>query len=203
MYKVFINNHPLFIIGIHDVVNEIPGTLLLRFDSESTLDELLNLAHEHTNFFRVIYLFDENPEKVFEVLQSRCKLIDAAGGLVKNEKNELLMIFRNGKWDLPKGKLEKDETPEIAAIREVEEECGIKELIITKTLTPTFHTYILKEKIVLKKTYWYEMFCADKKELIPQTEEGITEVKWMNEAEVEKALENTFLSIIDVVRANK
>jgi 8-oxo-dGTP pyrophosphatase MutT (NUDIX family) len=203
MYKVFINNHPLFIIGTGDVVNEIPGTLLLRYDSESTLDELLNLAHAHEKFFRQIYLFDEHPEKVFEMLQSKCKLIDAAGGLVRNEKNEMLLIFRNGKWDLPKGKLEKDETPAYAAIREVEEECGIKELTITKPLSPTFHTYIHKEKMVLKKTYWFEMICTDKKELIPQTEEGITEVKWMKEEEVKNALENTYHSIVDVLKEER
>ncbi|HET6990620.1 MAG TPA: NUDIX domain-containing protein [Bacteroidia bacterium] len=200
MYKVFINNHPLHIIGVNDDVNEIPGTLLLSYDSEKTLDELLNLAHAHKNFFKQVYLFDEKPEKVFEILQSRCRLIDAAGGLVKNAKDELLMIFRNGKWDLPKGKLEKNETPEVAAIREVEEECGIEGLTVIKTLEPTYHTYILKEKIVLKKTYWFEMFCTDEKELIPQTAEGITEAKWMNPSEVEKALGNTFFSIIDVVK---
>src|SRR6185369_14728239 len=98
---------PLFFIGIHDEVIEVPGTLLLRDNSESVLDELLNLAHTHEKFFRQIYILDENPKEVFEILQSRCRLIDAAGGLVKNEKGELLMIFRNGKWDLPKGKLEK------------------------------------------------------------------------------------------------
>jgi 8-oxo-dGTP pyrophosphatase MutT (NUDIX family) len=202
MYKVFINNHPLFLIGIHDEINEIPGTLLLRYNSEMMLDELLNLAHTHVNFFSRIYLMDENPEKLFEILQSRCTLIDAAGGLVKNEKGELLMIFRNGKWDLPKGKLEKNEKPEVAAIREVEEECGIKKLTIIKPFEPSYHTYILKEKIVLKKTYWYEMICADKKELVPQLEEGITEVKWMNKEEVEKALENTYRSNVDVVKNN-
>ncbi len=202
MYKVFINNYPLFLAGINVDVNEIPGTLLLRDDTGKTLDEILPLAHEGGDFFSQIYLISENPEKLFELLQSKCKLIDAAGGLVKNNRSETLMIFRNGKWDLPKGKLEKNETPEEAGLREVEEECGIKKLSIVKTLEPTFHTYILKEKIVLKKTYWYEMFCADKKQLIPQIEEGITEVKWMSPNEVERAMGNTFLSIKDVTKEN-
>jgi len=200
MYKVFINNCPLFLAGIDASVNEIPGTLLLRDDSGKTLDDILQLAHEGGSFFSQIYLLSEHPKKLFELLQSKCKLIDAAGGFVKNSRGELLMIFRNGKWDLPKGKLEKGETPEVAAVREVEEECGIGELTITKTLAPTFHTYILKERIVLKKTFWFEMFCADKRELIPQIEEGITEVKWMSQKDVARAMENTFLSIKDVVR---
>jgi ADP-ribose pyrophosphatase YjhB (NUDIX family) len=200
MYKVFINNHPLFIDKTGAEIVMKPGTLLLRFDPAS-LDELLNLAHQHKDFFTRIFLLDENPESVFEQLQERCKVIEAAGGRVKNAKGELLMIFRNEKWDLPKGKLEKGEFPEIAAVREVEEECGIGKLKIVKPLPPTFHTYMHNEKIILKKTYWYEMSCADEKKLTPQKEEGITEVKWMGEKEVEKALENTFHSIVDVVRA--
>lgn len=178
-----------------------PGTLLLRFDPAS-LDELLNLAHEQRDFFTRTFLFDENPEKVMDEFQSRCKIIEAAGGRVKNKKGELLMIFRNDKWDLPKGKLEKGETPEVAAVREVEEECGIGKLKILKTLSPTFHTYKHHNKIVLKKTYWYEMSCDDDRKLKPQKEEGITDVKWMKEEQVEMALENTFHSIVDVVRGN-
>lgn len=137
---------------------------------------------------------------VFEEFLQRCKIIEAAGGRVKNAKGELLMIFRNDKWDLPKGKLEKGEAPEVAAVREVEEECGIGKLKIIKPLPVTLHTYKHNEKFILKKTYWYEMSCADEKKLTPQKEEGITEVKWMNEKEVERALENTFHSIVDVVR---
>jgi ADP-ribose pyrophosphatase YjhB (NUDIX family) len=200
MYKVFINNHPLFIDKTDAEIVMKPGTLLLRFDPAS-FDELLSLAHEHQNFFTRIFLLDENPEKVFEQLLAKCKIIEAAGGRVRNARGELLMIFRNDKWDLPKGKLEKGESPEIAGVREVEEECGVGKLKIIKSLTPTFHTYKHNEKIMLKKTYWYEMSCADDCKLTPQREEGITAVKWMGEKEVKKALENTFHSIVDVVRA--
>jgi ADP-ribose pyrophosphatase YjhB (NUDIX family) len=198
MYKVFINNHPLFIAKTDAEIAMDPGTLLLRFDPAS-LDELLALAHQHQEFFTRIFLLDENPGKVFELLLDKCKLIEAAGGLVKNDKGELLMIFRNEKWDLPKGKIEKGESPEIAAVREVEEECGIGMLTIIRPLSPTYHTYLHKEKFVLKKTYWYEMTCADNRALTPQVEEGISEVKWMNEADVKMALENTFHSIADVI----
>ncbi|MEO5645238.1 MAG: NUDIX domain-containing protein [Bacteroidia bacterium] len=198
MYKVFINNHPLFIVKIDAEIAMTPGTLLLRFDPAS-LDELLNLAHEYRDFFTRTFLLDENPGKAFEQLQKKCKIIEAAGGLVKNAKRELLMIYRSEKWDLPKGKLEKGETPEVAALREVEEECGIGMLKIIKPLTPTFHTYRHHDKIVIKKTYWYEMTCADTKKLTPQREEGITKVKWMGQKEVEKALGNTFFSIVDVI----
>jgi ADP-ribose pyrophosphatase YjhB (NUDIX family) len=198
MYKVFINNHPLFIVKTDAEIAMKPGTLLLRFDPAS-LDELLGLAHQHRDFFKRIFLLDEKPEKVFKQLLERCKIIEAAGGRVKNDKGGLLMIFRNDKWDLPKGKIEKGESPEAAAVREVEEECGIEKLTIVRPLSPTYHTYRHKEEIVLKKTYWYEMRCADNRKLTPQVEEGISEVKWMGEKEVERALENTFHSIVDVI----
>jgi ADP-ribose pyrophosphatase YjhB (NUDIX family) len=202
MYKVFINNHPLFIVKTDAEIAMKPGTLLLRFDPAS-LDELLALAHQHREFFTRIFLLDDKPENVFGTLLDRCEVIEAAGGLVKNEKGELLMIFRNEKWDLPKGKLEKGESPETAGVREVEEECGIKKLSIIRPLPPTYHTYKHKDEIVLKKTYWYEMSCADKRELTPQVEEGISEVKWMKEEEVKVALENTFHSIVDVVQGER
>jgi ADP-ribose pyrophosphatase YjhB (NUDIX family) len=175
-----------------------PGTLLVQYD-EPTLDEILILAHKYDVFFRQIFLVDKHPEKVFEKLLEKCKVIEAAGGLVFNEKKELLLIFRNGKWDLPKGKIEKNETPEEAGVREVEEECGIGKLKITATAAATYHTYFHNEKYVLKKTYWYKMSCADEKTLVPQREEGITEVKWMNEEEVKKAMANTYHSIRDIV----
>jgi 8-oxo-dGTP pyrophosphatase MutT (NUDIX family) len=173
-------------------------TLLVQYD-EATLAEILALAHKYDVFFRRIFLLDKNPGKVFEKLIEKCKVIEAAGGLVFNKKNELLMIYRNGKWDLPKGKIEKNETPEEAGVREVEEECGIGKLKITEAVSPTFHTYLHHEKYVLKKTHWYKMTCTDEKKLIPQREEGITEAKWMNKNEVKKAMENTYLSIRDLV----
>jgi len=202
MYKVFINNRPI-LIADNDVQElMVPGTLFLRDESSEVLDVILDLAHTETVFFRQIYLVAKNPDQLFELLESKCKIIHAAGGMVKNESGNLLMIFRNGKWDLPKGKVEKGESIEEAGIREVEEECGISGLTITKKLQPTFHTYIHKEKIVLKKTFWFEMLCTDDRKLKPQTEEGITEVKWMNAGEVEEALKNTYHSIVDVVRGN-
>lgn len=197
-YKVFINNHPLLIAKAGAEIAMKPGTLLVQYD-EPSLDEILVLAHKYDTFFSRIFLLDKSPEKVFDKFLEKCKVITAAGGLVYNKNNELLMIFRNGKWDLPKGKIEKNETPEIAAVREVEEECGISKLKILEPVMPTFHTYLHHEKYVLKKTYWYKMSCDDERKLVPQKEEGITEVKWMNKKEVEKAMENTYLSIKDLI----
>ena len=128
-------------------------------------------------------------------------LIEAAGGLVYNDRNQLLMIFRHGKWDLPKGKLEVGENIEQCAIREVEEECGVSGLIITKQLQETYHTYEINEQKILKRTYWFEMESSFKGDLEPQTEEGITKVVWVDKQDIAEKLENSYGNIIELLQA--
>ena len=142
-------------------------------------------------------------EIITENWESFCagyKLIAAAGGLVYNDKNQLLMIFRNGKWDLPKGKLEVGENIEQCAIREVEEECGVSGLIITQQLQKTYHTYEINGKKTLKCTYWFEMNSSFKGNLVPQTKEGITAVVWVDEQDIAEKLENSFGNIIELFK---
>jgi 8-oxo-dGTP pyrophosphatase MutT (NUDIX family) len=127
--------------------------------------------------------------------------ISAAGGRVHNSRGEVLFIFRSGKWDLPKGKIERDEEVRDAAVREVEEECGIRGLAITNELPSTFHIYTQDQKEILKRTYWFEMFSDDQRPLVPQEEEGITEVKWLGPEGVKNALTNTYESIIEVMNS--
>jgi len=126
-------------------------------------------------------------------------LIEAAGGLVTNEKDEYLFIYRNDKWDLPKGKIEKDETVKDAAVREVEEECGIKINSLGKKLCKTYHVYLSRGEVVLKKTHWFKMDCKGFFKLKPQLEEGITDVRWFEAHHVEPIIANTFPSIMDVL----
>ena len=126
-------------------------------------------------------------------------LIEAAGGLVKNDKRNYLFIFRNGKWDIPKGKLEKGEKPKEGAVREVEEECGIAIDECGKKIVNTYHVYTSKGEVVLKKTHWYKMKYTGKAKLKPQIEEGITEVRWMTKKDISLVADNTFPSIMDVL----
>lgn len=126
-------------------------------------------------------------------------LIEAAGGLVKNDKRNYLFIFRNGKWDIPKGKLEKGEKPKEGAVREVEEECGIAIDECGKKIVNTYHVYTSRGEVVLKKTYWYKMKYFGKAKLKPQIEEGITEVRWMTKKDISMVADNTFPSIMDVL----
>ena len=131
---------------------------------------------------------------------SNHKLVEAAGGLVYNDKNQLLMIFRNGKWDLPKGKLEIGEDIESCSIREVEEECGIKGLQITERISDTYHTYELKGEKILKRTYWFKMKTNFEGELTPQKEEGITEVCWVRKENIIEKLKNSYGNIQDLFK---
>ena len=142
-------------------------------------------------------------EIITENWESFCagyKLIEAAGGLVYNDANQLLMIFRNGKWDLPKGKLEVGENIEQCAIREVEEECGISELLITQQLQETYHTYEINGQKILKRTYWFEIESSFKGNLLPQTIEGITEAVWVDKENIAEKLENSFGNIAELFK---
>lgn len=123
-------------------------------------------------------------------------LIEAAGGMVENDRHELLVINRLGYWDLPKGKLEKNEKAEQGAVREVEEECGIHNLEVVRALPSTYHTYKLKGKAILKKTYWFKMNSHGEQQLVPQVEEDITEVKFMTKDEVKAAIDKTYASLM-------
>ena len=127
-------------------------------------------------------------------------LIEAAGGLVYNNSNQLLMIFRNSKWDLPKGKLEVGEDIEQCAIREGEEECGISGLTITQQLEDTYHTYKINGKEILKRTYWFKMKSSFKGKLVPQINEGIMEAVWVDDKRIAEKLENSFENISELLK---
>ena len=126
------------------------------------------------------------------------KNIEAAGGLVQNGDGNFLFIYRLGNWDLPKGKLEKGESVKEGAVREVEEECGISGVQITCHIIDTYHTYPLKGKRILKRTYWYAMNYSGEEALIPQGEEGITEAVWLNSDKASEALKDSYASIARV-----
>lgn len=125
-------------------------------------------------------------------------LVEAAGGLIKNKTGQYLFIFRHGKWDLPKGKLDKGELPDAAAVRECREECGIHQIDLKEFLTHTYHIYFFKKGWALKKTHWYLME-SEEKNPVPQLEESITEVAWKNTGEIPAMLVNTYRNITDVL----
>ncbi|WP_198152336.1 NUDIX hydrolase [Draconibacterium sediminis] len=147
----------------------------------------------------------EHPEieKLFQNFRSAFLPVDAAGGIVKRDE-KLLFIFRNGKWDLPKGKIDEGESIETAALREVEEECGITNHSIVKALPSTYHIYKSPYKNTLgqwifKETFWFEMDYQGMETPIPQEEEGITEVRWFQPNELDEVLENTYENLKELI----
>ena len=136
----------------------------------------------------------------WKIFCSDYSLINAAGGVVYNNKNQLLMIFKNNKWDLPKGKLEQNENIKECAIREVQEECGISGLSIVNALKDTYHTYEINGKKILKRTYWFTMNSDFKGRLIPQNEEGVTLAIWVDKEHIVEKLNNSFGNIKELLK---
>lgn len=143
------------------------------------------------------YLFtSENPKETLNYFKKSCNYLQAAGGIVMNELNEYLIIYRRNLWDLPKGKVESKENLKQAAIREVHEETGIK---VKKTLTfvtSTWHCYLCDDNITLKETYWYSMHADKQQKGVPQTEEDITQVLWASKSEAKKLIERDSFPLI-------
>ena len=188
MYKVFVNDSPIIITSSFKNENNFPVYLF----SDIVFDEVLyKLKNEP---IKGILLYSNDLEKDWSIFTEKIKVVSAAGGLVLNDKKEVLFIYRNGIWDLPKGRIEKGEFIETAAIREVEEECGIFNLSIVKKLITTYHIYY-QNGIKLKETHWFLMTSDYKKELKPQLEEGITEVLFKNDLQIDAALQNTYANI--------
>lgn len=195
-YRIYIDNNTLFI------ANEMPG-------QEKEIQQIDVQDFDFKAFYKSIpadskkdyLLMDVDPQAVFKKIKKSLTLIKAAGGLVQSAKGNYLFIFRNKRWDLPKGKVEKAEKMKEAARREVEEECGVKIYTNDEKLCKTYHVYTMGSKVVLKKTNWYSMTVKGEPKLIPQKEEGITKASWLSKTELAPVLDNTYPSIVQVLEA--
>ena len=193
MYKVFVNEKKLTISK-----NPIDVEKRLQYEGIATMEIAMDIL-ENTSCPE-INVFSENIDEMWDDFRGFMKIVNAAGGIVFNENNDILFIYRIGKWDLPKGKIEPEESLENAALRELEEETGLTELILEEFVNTTFHIYKEKkqgkEERILKATHWFKMTYVGQKEPIPQTEEGITKVEWKTQTEInDEVLPNTFKNI--------
>jgi ADP-ribose pyrophosphatase YjhB (NUDIX family) len=196
MYKVFIQNKPLFFINSKKI-KEFDGIFIPQGIANSNKRYILELL-QATSINIPLFLISDNPHEGILRFFEDYEFIEASGGIVKR-KSKYLFIKRNGIWDIPKGKIEIGENPKIAAIREIEEECGIVCQKIEHLITITYHVYQYKGKDTIKKTYWYALNYAGPKKLIAQKAEGITKAKWVTEDKFEKIQLETFASIADVM----
>lgn len=199
-HRAFVNDKPIVFRSIYPASTGDAGKgVQLLSEADLSLDKAVSELEKNKDWKGVYYLC-ESPENCWKMFTAMFVLIEAAGGLVQNESGDYLAIFRRGKWDLPKGKLDYEETPEQAALREVEEETGIGELKIIRTLPTTFHTYPENKKRVLKKTHWYLMKTEDTKGLKPQAEEDIEEAVWLTEDQLKKKVfPDTYASIRELL----
>ena len=188
MYKVFIKDKPIILTDLILKENKYPVHTFESLNFEKILDQL------SSNSLKGVVIYCSHLEKSKEQFLKKFNRISAAGGLVLNSKKEILFIFRNGVWDLPKGGIEKGESIKSAAIREVKEECGILNLKVINPLTTTYHIYD-QDGLKLKETFWFLMTSENNNVLTPQIEEGITKVAFKNEIASEKALRNSYENI--------
>lgn len=165
------------------------------FDFKNLYLESIKKDDKHHFYIQHAY-----PKAFFKKITKQVKFIKAAGGLVENDQKEYLFIKRLGKWDLPKGKLEKGEKMKETALREVEEECGIKVDVLGRKIKSTYHSYIMFDELIIKKTNWYKMKVYDRPDLIPQSEEDITEAKWLGGDSFKMIKENTYPLIKDLIK---
>ncbi len=189
MYTIFYNEIPILLT---DSLSKGIDDNFFHMNSVC-LDDLTSQLK--SNKFTHVILYHSDIKLLWKIFKSHFKIEKAAGGLVKNQKGEMLFIYRFDKWDLPKGKIEKGESKNDAAIREVEEECGVEGLVIQKKLQKTYHIFQRNGCEILKITYWYAMETEFRGRLKPQLEEGITKVVFKDDEEVKKALENTYENI--------
>lgn len=200
MYNIYFNKRVLNICNFDKMQKKDPNSVYLNGLEEGTIAGIPLFFEKSENIKNLVVCADSsNIETTFHTICSAFTQINAAGGVVENEKGQYLLIYRNGMWDLPKGKQEDGEDIALTALREVEEECGIGGLEQKELLCITRHTYRMNGEFILKHTYWYKMVHRGEDNLVPQREEGIEEVKWVNKEDLAEYMQNTYPSIREVI----
>jgi ADP-ribose pyrophosphatase YjhB (NUDIX family) len=199
--KIYSGDKPLYLCNeMNDLLKGLLHHPDVVFIDELSSRAISSLLHEIKKpDFHAGIIFDPDFEKLKKAFFKHFKVIEAAGGIVQNTEKELLFIFRKGKWDLPKGKMEKNEPADSCAKREVEEETGVKNLELKNVVGDTYHIYDEFGKHYLKISHWFYFTCGNHQILKPQIEEDITEIKWYKTKDIRKPVSNTYATIKDIL----
>jgi 8-oxo-dGTP pyrophosphatase MutT (NUDIX family) len=189
MYKVFVNDKPLFLTNQIAKETDFQLFLLESVDIEQVIIKMFQ------NKIQKAYLYYPDEKEILKKVKEKIPVCKAGGGLVYNKKGDVLFIFRNGKWDLPKGGIEKGEEIEDTARREVEEETGVNNLVISHKLQKTYHVFKRNGKYKLKITHWFEMRTNFEGIPVGQANEGIEKVAWFTPEQIKEALKNSYENI--------
>lgn len=195
MYKVFVNEKKLLLSKQSEALEKT-----LKYDSFTTLEIALDLLQNTS--VKELNVYGEQIDEIWEEFKKLFRIIEAAGGLVNRPNGDILFIKRLGKWDLPKGKMEKGESREESAVREIEEETSLQNVELLDFINTTYHIYIERNgDRVLKYTHWFEMNFDGEDTSKPQLEEGITEVAWKNTSQIEaEVFPSTFKNIKLIIK---
>ena len=194
MYKVFFNQKPLILTNKIQDFSDTEPLLFIKYTSVTQIIKALKSSKNSK-----VFLYHKDMNKLWKGFKKKFPIVEAAGGLVRRTDNKLLFIFRNNKWDLPKGGVEKKELIIDAAIREVTEETGVGDLIVEKKISETYHIFKKGKRFRLKKTYWFKMSTTYMGKTNPQTEEGIEKTKWVSNKNIEDILNDAFENIRIIV----
>ena len=201
MYKVFFNQKPLILTNEIQEFSDTEPFIFIKYSNASQIIKALKSTKNSK-----VYLYHKNFDKLWKTFTKQFPVIEAAGGLVERTDNKLLFIFRNNKWDLPKGGVEKNELIIEAAKREVTEETGVADLIVQNQLSETYHIFKKGKRFRLKKTYWFRMSTNYTGHLQPQIEEGILKAEWISKDGIKDflndAFENIKIIVIEVLDSN-
>ncbi len=199
--KIYLNDKTLVLTTSKEAyVLEHPDTEGFTCYTGAT-DDHFNLAIQQLELSSIegVIIEDANEQAIKQQLSAAYLPVDAAGGVAYNESGEILMIFRRGKWDLPKGKRDEDENMEECALREVKEETGLKHLELADKICDTFHIYSQYGEQILKRTAWYKMSGTSKDKLKPQKEENILEARWVKEQDLGPLVDKTYEAVKEVL----
>ena len=198
--KIYVDESPIYItdqlsIELNEKSTE-KDVLFINQEPSFVVETILKALKKNK---KEVIILVEDIEKAKVDFFKNLTCIEAAGGIVQNENKELLFIFRRRKWDLPKGKLEENETVEICAAREIEEETGVKNLILKHKIGETYHIYEENKTMILKTSHWFYFISNEQQDTAAQTEEDISEVKWIQTRNIKEPMANTYQNIKDIL----